>query len=79
MVKKFYDSTNHSYPLVYIKRFTSGSRVTLNLVLDTSSFFKDIKVNDTVSKDANSYWIYKKENGVFIQYKSIDFGCENHK
>jgi hypothetical protein len=76
VTRKEIDRQNHSYPMVHIQQLESDSQVTLNLNLDTSNFFQEIKSNDTISKDFNSSWIYIKKNGAYIKYKWIDFGCE---
>jgi hypothetical protein len=76
VANKEIDYANHSYPLVHIQELGDDSQVILNVALDTTDFFQKVKVNDTISKDFNSPWIYKKEKGVFVKYKIIDCGCK---
>jgi hypothetical protein len=75
VIKKYIDSQEHSYPMIFIKNFNSNDTVNLNLVFDTTNLFNVLKESDTVYKDRNKLDLYISNNGKSVFFNRIDFGC----
>lgn len=73
---KFIDSSEHSYPTIFISDTSQRSQVSLNLLYDTTNLYNILNIGDSVFKP---YLIRKMKvvrAGKIIYDKEIDFGCE---
>jgi len=76
VVNKYIDSSQHSYPTLEIKNLKNLELNKLNLVLDTTSFYDDVSVSDTIYKELNNDSVFRFKNGIKCFILKIDFGCK---
>ena len=75
VIKKYIDSTQHSYHTIEIKNFENLKIERIILDLDTSDLFTNINVNDMVYKVINSDSVFRIKNNQKIFLSKVDFGC----
>ncbi|MEJ8820319.1 hypothetical protein [Lacibacter sp. H407] len=76
LIKKYIDSSQHSFPTLEVQNLGDSRVEKLNLNLDASGFYDKINLLDTLYKEVGKDEVYIKNNGKKIIMK-IDFGCDN--
>ena len=75
VVNKYYDSTNHSFPVILIRNFQVSDLIQINLANDTIDLFNKVNINDTIIKIRGDSIIKIIGNGGILQ-RQLDFGCK---
>ncbi|MDB5199283.1 MAG: hypothetical protein JWO92_1246 [Chitinophagaceae bacterium] len=78
VLKKYIDSSEHSFPIIEIKNFNSSSIEKLNLNLDTSGIYNKINIQDTLNKEVGKDEIFLVKNKEKALLSKVDFGCSKH-
>jgi len=77
VLKKYIDSSQHSFPTVEIKNLNDFKIEILNLNLDTSGIYNKINLNDTLSKETGKDEVFVIKGKEKVLLSRIDFGCSN--
>lgn len=78
VLKKYIDSSEHSFPIIEIKNFKELGTEKLNLNLDNSGVYDKINIQDTLNKEIGKDEIFVIKNREKILLSKIDFGCSKH-
>ena len=78
VLKKYIDSSQHSFPTIEIKDIKDFEIEKLNLALDTSGIYNKINVNDTLSKETGKEEVFVIKGKKKILLAKIDFGCKSN-
>jgi len=76
IIRKFYDHSQHSTPLIVMKNFKNNSIDTLYFSGDQSNSFEILKESDTIYKKAKSRTIFLKKANVLKVICKVNFGCK---
>lgn len=77
VLKKYIDSSQHSFPTIEIENLKDYKIEKLNLNLDTSGIYNKISVNDTLSKETGKDEVFVIKGKEKILLAKIDFGCSS--
>ncbi len=75
VLKKYIDSSQHSFPTIEIENLKDYKIEKVNLNLDTSGIYNKISVNDTLSKETGKDEVFLIKGEEKILLAKIDFGC----
>ena len=75
VLKKYIDSSQHSYPTIEVENLQDFKIEKLNLDLDTSGIYYKVNIYDTLAKEIGEDEIFVIKNKEKILLSKIDFGC----
>ncbi len=75
VVKKYIDSSEHSYKTVEIKNFGNSEVDKLILDFDTTALYRRLNLNDSIYKQTGNDSMFLILSGRKIFISRVDFGC----
>jgi len=76
LIDKFLDKSQHSIPVILIKKTDKDSVEKIGLFNEISGLFNNLSINDTIRKVKQSNTILVKVKGKYTYFGTADFKCD---